>query len=428
MPELQDGIAYARGKRPGSFFAIIFIQAASEFPARRLGEFLGELWAMYEGLKVGRVPDLAPEVVPHDGDELQVLIGFGPNTFSLEGVDGQVPVPAGFEGNLFRSPQGRGGPLLPGAGLHYSDDVEANPATEHVCIQLTAQTKLAVDRAVVETWKLLLDRVDETTGIAPLAMTAFYLGFQRSDRRSWIDFHDGLSNLEASERERVIAVKPANKDRDWCLGGTYLAFMRIAVDLPAWRRLSRREQELLVGRDKLKGCPLTGVAEDGSLGTNPRCPIDGTPIWDTANDPHFAEPPEIVPKEIAMSHVHRANHHDDRLDVPRSGRIFRQGYEFLEWQPAAPGFRLGLNFVSFQDTPARLLQILGTGGWLGGVNFGGDPKAQPPGMTSLLSVYAAGIYFVPPKADPFPGASVFGLAEAAPAPEPGAPRVGAEPG
>jgi deferrochelatase/peroxidase EfeB len=417
MPELQDGIAHAPGKRPGSFFAIIFLQATREFPAQRIGGLLADLWGMYEGLKVGRVRDLDPEVVPHEDDALQALVGFGLNMWGVAGAQGIAGIaearPAGLVGNAFRSPAGRGGPLLARAGLHYADEVASNPATEHVCIQLTAQTKLAVDRGVVETWKLLLDNADAETGVAPLSISSFYLGFQRSDRRSWIDFHDGLSNLEAGDRATVIAVKPSNNDEDWCLGGTYLTFIRLAIDLPSWRRLTRTEQELLVGRDKLSGCPLTGVGADRRPQTNPRCPIDGTPIWDKVNDAQFAEPPSTVGDAVALSHVQRANHHNRDLDQPRSGRIFRQGYEFLEWQEASPGFRLGLNFVSFQDDPSRVLHILGTDGWLGNVNFGGDPAAQPPGMTTLLKVYAAGIYFVPPKAAPFPGASAFGLAQGA---------------
>jgi Dyp-type peroxidase family len=416
VPELQEGIGYAKWTRPGAFFGIVFLQAAPELDAAKLGELLGALWQMYDGLKAGRVRDLDPEVVPHERDKLRVLLGLGPNTFDLAGV--RETAPAGFADSRFRSPQGHGGPLLPGAGLHYAPDVDANPATEHVCVQLTAQTKLAVDRAIVETWKLLLDHVDPATGIAPLSVTSFYLGAQRSDRRSWIDFHDGLSNLAGPEREPVIVVKASNHDQPWCLGGTYLAFIRIAVDLPAWRRLPRRTQELLVGRDKLSGCPLTGVDDDGAPTTDRACPIGGAPIYDQVNDGRFAEPPAIVDREIGMSHVHRANHHDSLIDTPKSGRIYRQGYEFLEWQADAPGFRLGLNFVSFQDTPARLIRVLATGGWLGGVNFGGDPEAQPEGMTGLLRVYAAGIYFVPPRASPFPGASVFGIAatEGVPAP------------
>ena len=70
-----------------------------------------------------------------------------------------------------------------------------------------------------------------------------------------------------------------------------------------------------------------------------------------------------------MSHVQRADDDDSRVEVPRLGRIFRQGDEFLEWQPGSPPSGSQLNFVSFQDTPARLLQILCSGGWLGGVEL-----------------------------------------------------------
>ena len=75
------------------------------------------------------------------------------------------------------------------------------------------------------------------------------------------------------------------------------------------------------------------------------------------------------------------------------------------------GFRAGLNFVSFQDTPARLLKMLTAGGWLGGANFGGD-EAKHPELKTLLSVFAAGVYFVPPVVDgePFPGAAALGVA------------------
>ena len=77
----------------------------------------------------------------------------------------------------------------------------------------------------------------------------------------------------------------------------------------------------------------------------------------------------------------------------------------------APGFRAGLNFVSFQDTPGRLLRMLTAGGWLGGVTFGGD-EARLPELASLLSVYGAGIYFAPPvvAGEAFPGAAALGLA------------------
>lgn len=388
---LQEGIYHAPGQRPGRFFALLFLRAAPDAGAAHVAAALADLWAMYGDLKAGRLRDLEGVQLPGaEQDAMTVLLGFGRNAFELGGV--ALPRPRGLgDEYLFRSAEpGGGGPLLRGSGLAYAPDVTANMATEHVCVQVIAESKLATDRAVVETWKALAD------GAAPaLSLTTFYLGFQRNDGRSWIDFHDGVSNLRSEDREAVIRIDPG-ADEDWAVGGTYLAFLRLAVDLPAWRRLTRTDQELAVGRDKLGGAPLVGIDDAGA-------PIAG---------PAGArEPPEVEDPRLRASHVQRANHHQRPSSDPGTRRIFRQGYEFLEWAPGAPGFRAGLNFVSFQDTPGRVLRMLTAEGWLGGANFGGDERRLPE-LASLLSVYGAGIYFVAPVAEgggePFPGAAALG--------------------
>lgn len=406
---LQQGIFYAPGERPGKFFAVIFLRAAPHCDAHRAAERLADLWGLYAGLKEGRIPDLDPVTVPFEEDNLQVLLGLGPGAFELPGAGRRKP--DGLEGDrLFAAPrQGGGGAVLAGSGLAYAPDASTGLLTEEFCIQVTGDTKLAVDRTIVETWKRLSDLVDPETGAPDLDATAFYLGAQRSDRRSWIDFHDGISNMRSEEREDAIAID-ARAGEEWCGGGTYLAFLRIAVDLSAWRRLGRHEQELLVGRDKLSGCPIVSTTTADAPVTDPSCPVAGTQIWETPNDPLYAEPPPASDPVVAQSHVQRANHHGD-ASGPGSRRIFRQGYEFLEWKEGAPGFRAGLNFVSFQDTPERLMGLLTGEGWLGRVNFGGDPDEQPAGMESLLSVYAAGLFLVPPRhtGERFPGANALGL-------------------
>jgi Dyp-type peroxidase family len=406
---LQEGIYYSSGERPGRFFGLMLLKAAPQCDARRAGERLADLWQLYAGLKRGRVPDLDPVTVPHEEDNLRVLLGLGSTAFELDGA-GRLKPDGLKPDRLFAMPRpGGGGPLLAGSGLEYADDASAGFLSEEICVQVTADTKLAVDRAIVETWKRLSDLADPATGVADLELTNFYLGFQRSDRRSWIDFHDGLSNMRSQEREAAIAID-RRRGEEWCAGGTYLAFLRLAVDLAAWRRLSRREQELLVGRDKLSGCPILSVSPAGEPLTDPGCPVTGTQIWEGPNDPRFAEPPATVDPIVAHSHVQRANHHGE-AGGPGSRRIFRQGYEFLEWTQGAPGFRAGLNFVSFQDTMDRLTGLLTNEGWLGRVNFGGDPDQQPAGMEGLLSVYSAGVFLAPPQGDGevFPGAGAFGV-------------------
>ncbi|WP_141746908.1 hypothetical protein [Streptomyces agglomeratus] len=65
--------------------------------------------------------------------------------------------------------------------------------------------------------------------------------------------------------------------------------------------------------------------------------------------------------------------------------------------------------ASFQDSPDRVLRILTQRGWLGSVNFGGQPGPDGP-AGRLLTVRAGGTYLVPPvrEAAPYPGAEVFG--------------------
>ena len=368
---------------------------------------------MYQDLKQGRLRDLEGVQLPGSDDRMTVLLGMGRKAFELPGA--ALPQPEGVgDEYLFRSADpGGGGSLLRGSGLAYAPEVRANLATEEFCVQVIADTKLATDRVIVETWKQLADTVDPELGTAALQLTTFYLGFQRNDRRSWIDFHDGLSNLRSEDRESVITIE-AGTDRDWAVGGTYLAFLRLAVDLPAWRTLNRGEQELAVGRDKLTGCPITDLDGDRPQ-TDPSCPVTGTEIWESPNDADFAEPWSVDDPRLRQSHVQRANHHQRPASDPGTRRIYRQGYEFLEWASSAPGFRLGLNFVSFQDSPARLLRMLTAGGWLGGTNFGGD-EARRPELASLLTVYAAAVYFVPPvvPGEEFPGAGALAVGLARP--------------
>lgn len=405
---LQEGIYHAPGDRPGRAFLILFLRAAPGLTAAEAGAALGSLWRLWRELAAGNVPDLPGHPVSPDG--LTVLVGYGPNAFTLPGARRAAP-DALVRHGAFRSPlPAGGGPVVIGSGLSYAPDVRLNPSTEDVAVQLIADTQLAVNRVVVETWKALHDLADPASGQAALSLTGFFQGFQRDDGRSWVDFHDGVSNLRSDQRLDAIAIKPSAVAEDaWVEAGTYLAFLRLTVDLAVWRRLGRPIQELLVGRDKLSGCAITSVDSGGAPVPLPGCPAaGGLEVTDQGNE-EFRQPPDVADPVVRQSHVQRANHHQGPVSDPSSLRIFRQGYEFLEPLDSAPGFRAGLNFVSFQDTPERLTRMLRQPGWLGSTNFGGDPAAQPPGMDRLLAVRAGGIFLVPPVAgEEFPGASLFG--------------------
>jgi Dyp-type peroxidase family len=404
MGTLQEGIYHDCSGCTPSSLATVFLKAAGAVSAAQVADALLQLWRMYQRLKEGEVRDLPGSRLWDPGqrrDELHVLLGYGRSAFERDGA--ALPLPG--ELDVFGFPRHQvlaGAPVMGNAGLGYAGDLTDNLADADIAVQFTAERQITVYRAVVETWKLLDDLG------AALRMAGFYSGHQRDDHRSWIDFHDGVNNLRKEERERVITIKPEILPR-WPAGGTYMAFLRIAIDLPAWRNLDRRAQQRIVGRDKLTGAPLV-AGEDG----NPTVPPgfvteNGADVLDPENQ-RFRE--QRFPDPLPSSHINRAtNHRRQYPELPTSARIFRQSYEFLERLEAPPYFRAGLNFVSFQDTPERLHTILTKEGWLGRSNFGGEPGMAPAGQW-LLSARAAGMFLVPPvdPAEAFPGSSILGLA------------------
>jgi deferrochelatase/peroxidase EfeB len=407
-PQLQEGIYHAPGRRPGRAFSILFLQAGPDVDAARVGTTVQSLWALYQSLKRGEVPDLPGHLVP--SGELTCLLGYGVKTFELPEARRTTPEELQQFGR-FRSPlTSGGGSLLTGSGQWYADDVKKNPATEIMAVQFIADTQLAVNRAVVETWKFLHDQAQTPPGPI-LHLAGFFQGFQRDDHRSWLDFHDGISNLPSDRREEAIVIKDTSAgDDQWTVGGTYMIYLRITVDLAVWRRLTREQQELHVGRDKLPGCPLAFSDGIGNHTPADGCPVDGTGEVSESGNAAFREPADVASESpLRFSHVQQVNHHRQDFEARDSLRVFRQGYEFLEPADGAPGFRAGLNFVSFQDTPERLYRILTTPGWLGRTNFGGNPDHPLPGMDRFLTVRAAGVYLVPPVVteETFPGASIL---------------------
>lgn len=404
---LQEGIYWDSGQTPGRCAAFLFLRAPAGAAASAVGQTLRDVFVALRKLQGGAVPDLPGTALPK-AFGFTALVGYGVKAFRLAGAKRPAPAPL----VPFKSPlAGGGGPLLRGSGLRYASGVERNPATEEVLLQFIGDTPLSVNLPVVETWKVL-DDAAKATGESPLAISAVFNGFNREDKRSWVDFHDGISNIPSgSDREKVIVCEVADTSADaWLNGGTYLAFMRLRVDLGAWRRIPRHLQEELVGRDKISGCALVGGSREAGWTKAVGCPFAGTVDITEPGNAAFQEPDGQPQGAIIQSHVRRANHGRTNFQDPDSNSIYRQGYEFLDG--VAPGSvpDAGLNFVSFQDTPKRLIDMLTMDTWLEKVNFGGDPANPIPGSENLLSVLGAGLYAVPPAGaagEAFPGESIF---------------------
>ena len=73
-----------------------------------------------------------------------------------------------------------------------------------------------------------------------------------------------------------------------------------------------------------------------------------------------------------------------------------------------PGFQAGLNFISFQNNPEKLIKILTLQQWLGklvNVKYYKNIKA----LEAFNSARAAGIFLIPPlnQNELFPGSIMF---------------------
>lgn len=109
---------------------------------------------------------------------------------------------------------------------------------------------------------------------------------------------------------------------------------------------------------------------------------------------------------LIQSHIGRTRHTSEvSVKHPTSRRIYRQGFEFNDpISNSLKTFRVGLNFISFQNDPERLFFILTYPRWMGNANFGGSPELI---REDILSVISTDMFFVAVREKPFPGASIF---------------------
>ena len=398
--QLQPGIAFRSGQRPAPCYRLVLLDAAPGADPAVVHDALRDVDQMLCDLVAGQVRELQGQ--PPEGKiasaqqfaGLEHLLALGRRLF--DGDAHQPPLVHGSRPHyLAYLPADGPFPALPWADAPR----DRNRGEADIAIQLTAERQAGVNCAAVEIWKLLADLG------GPLHVVASFDGFGRHDGRGWLEFHDGVSNIEASHR--AVALE-SRGDPEWMLGGTYMVFLRLRIHLATWRALSRSEQELLVGRDKLTGGALVAAKRDPSGRVLPvSTPWPGPDAGDRERY-DYIDPPQSPDPLIEASHVHRANQNRGSPSAAGAFRIFRQGYDFLcGIEGETP--TLGLNFISFQRDLAVAQHLLHLPGWLGDVNFGGSaaPASGGPPSVDFISVLAGGLYAVPPLAKPFPGAHLF---------------------
>ena len=63
--------------------------------------------------------------------------------------------------------------------------------SEDIAIQCIGHGQCKVASAVAETWR----HATSGSGSQEIRLSRFYTGFHRADRRNWLGFHEGISNM-----------------------------------------------------------------------------------------------------------------------------------------------------------------------------------------------------------------------------------------
>jgi Dyp-type peroxidase family len=410
---MQEGIYYRTKPTIGNSFCIISLRAENPSKISEIGYAIGTIWNRLKKLKEGITADLDIDIKHRKIGNLTILVAYGSHVFEIPGS--KKVRPASFTGRWnFKEPNPKGaGQVLEGAEMWYSKEVLDNHLLrDHVLFQLIADNEFYTNRAAVEVWKELY-RQGKKGNPSQLQITGLYQGFQRADKRNWLGFHDGVSNLKTQERPYVILInsRDLSTQDKWTTHGTYLAFIRFVLDLKKWEDTPIEQQEKIIGRHKLTGCPLVRLDERGRGIKDSRCPVPGTSeIVDPGNEYFRDHPPYGFTREtklLQFSHI-GSTRPIERIPLwdKRSLRIYRQGFEFLLASNTESGFVVGLNFISFQNTPERLFRALRYQNLISQKGNMNSPIATLEQFTSVLS---AGIFLVPPvvQDEPFPGAEIF---------------------
>lgn len=405
----QEGIYYRT--KPGSSFCTITLRARS-VKIDEIGNAIHRIWGRLIKLKKGFTVDLDVDLKHRKIGNLTTLIAFNSNVFELPGS--RKAKPSGFANSLgFNDLALSGnGPIFEGSTILYQKGLSQNHMlSDHILFQFIGDNEFYTSRACVEVWKEL-HKLEKNGGPSPLRISGLYTGFQREDGRGWLGFHDGVSNLKSRERAQVIFIDPRKVTSvdNWTALGTYLIFMRIALDLKTWEDTPVNIQQIIIGRDKLTGCPLIGLDRNNRPIKDNRCPVPGTSeVMEPGNEyfrDHSSYGSTSANRILEQSHI-RSTRPADRIPLwdKKSRRIFRQGFEFLVSSVDPPGFIPGLNFVSFQNTPERFFRSLNYQ-LMVSKNIAFKSVGN---LEQFMSVTAAGIFFVPAtvQGEPFPGAQVF---------------------
>ncbi|MBT2497848.1 deferrochelatase/peroxidase EfeB [Agromyces sp. ISL-38] len=253
---------------------------------------------------------------------LTITFGFGPGLFTdADGVDrfglaarrpaALEPLPR-FQGDALQ-PERSGGDLCVQA---CADDPQV---AVHAIRNLS---RIAFGRASLRWSQLGFGRTSSTST-------------SQTTPRNMFGFKDGTANVKAEETKTLDAQVwvAASDEPAWLAGGSYLVARRIRMIIENWDRVQLGEQEMLVGRSKREGAPLSGGTEFTEPDFDATGPAD-KPLIDT------------------KAHVRLAHHSNNG-----GARMLRRGYNFVDGNDELGRLDAGLFFLSFQRSPQQFIDV-----------------------------------------------------------------------
>jgi deferrochelatase/peroxidase EfeB len=279
---------------------------------------------MTEGSPVGKAAVAPYDAPPADTGEalgldaagLTLTFGFGPTLFEKDGKDRY-----GLAG---RQPAAlRELPHFP------ADNLDPARSNGDLCVQACAHDPQVAVHAIRN-----LARI----GFGTVAMRWAQLGFGRTSStstqqvtaRNLLGFKDGTANIKSEkdkELEEFVWVRGGDDPKaNWLAGGSYLVARRINMHIEPWDRTSLREQEMLIGRDRHEGAPLSG----GTEFTEPDFDLQGRDGPMIATDAH-----------VRLAHPKQNN----------GVKLLRRGYNFTDGSTALGRLDAGLFFIAFVRNP-----------------------------------------------------------------------------
>ncbi|QAY72513.1 deferrochelatase/peroxidase EfeB [Agromyces protaetiae] len=253
---------------------------------------------------------------------LTITFGFGPTLFTTADGTDRFGLAARRPPLLEPLPRFQGDALVPqltGGDLAIQACADDPQVAVHAIRNLS---RIAFGRATLRWSQLGFGRTSSTS-------TA------QATPRNLFGFKDGTANLKVEQHDLVDEQVwvGASDEPAWLAGGSYLVTRRIRMIIENWDRVQLGEQEMLVGRSKGSGAPLSGGGE--------------------FTEPDFeAEGPTGAPLIDVNAHVRLAH-----PTMNGGTRMLRRGYNFVDGNDELGRLDAGLFFIAYQRSPQQFIDV-----------------------------------------------------------------------